>query len=69
MSRKQRRTAANLSRIQSESRAGTTPPSGSVVKELWTAGVQHHQAGRLAEAEAVLPTVVSGAAKPYPGPF
>ena len=52
MSRKQRRTAASLSRIQSESRAGTTPLSGSVVKELWTAGVQHHQAGRLAEAEA-----------------
>jgi protein O-GlcNAc transferase len=52
MSRKQRRAAAKLSRIQSESRVGTTSPGGSVVEELWTAGIQHHQAGRLAEAEA-----------------
>jgi protein O-GlcNAc transferase len=60
MSRKQRHTAANLSRIESKTRAGTTPPGGSVMKELWTAGVQHHQAGRLAEAEACYRRLLAG---------
>jgi protein O-GlcNAc transferase len=49
MSRKHRRAAAKLSPTQV---AGTTTPIGSAVSELWAAGVQHHQAGRLDEAEA-----------------
>jgi protein O-GlcNAc transferase len=36
----------------SDGRAGTTTPSGSTVTELLAAGLQHHQAGRLGEAEA-----------------
>jgi protein O-GlcNAc transferase len=52
MNRKQRRAAAKLNRTQSDNRAGTTTPIGSAVTEPLAAGVQHHQAGRLAEAEA-----------------
>ena len=59
MNRKQRRAAAKLSRTQSDRRAGTTTPIGSVVTELLAAGLQHHQAGRLAEAEAMLSAGVS----------
>jgi tetratricopeptide (TPR) repeat protein len=52
MNRKQRRAAAKLSRTQSDNRAGTTTTIGSAVTELLAAGLKHHQAGRLAEAEA-----------------
>ena len=52
MNRKQRRATAKSSRTQSDSREGTTTPIGSAVTELLAAGLQHHQAGRLAEAEA-----------------
>ena len=52
MNRRQRRAATKLGRTQSDPRAGTTTPVGSAVTELFAAGLQHHQAGRLAEAEA-----------------
>jgi protein O-GlcNAc transferase len=51
MNRKQRRATGKINRRQSDSRAGTTTHTGFVVTELWAAGLQHHQAGRLAEAE------------------
>src|SRR4051812_8618817 len=50
MSRRQRRAAAKLSR--SDGLAAATTPIGSAVAELLTTGLQHHQAGRLGEAEA-----------------
>ena len=49
MSRKQRRTAAKMSRRNSPTR--TTISADSVVAELWAAGLQHHRAKRLIEAE------------------
>ena len=52
MNRKQRRAAAKLSRTQSDSPAGTTTRIGPAATELLGAGLQHHLAGRLAEAEA-----------------
>jgi tetratricopeptide (TPR) repeat protein len=50
MNRKQRRAAGKLSRIPSDGRAGTTTPIPSAVTEILAAGLQHHRAGRLAEA-------------------
>jgi protein O-GlcNAc transferase len=52
MNRKQRRAAAKSRRIPGDGRAGTTTPVDSAVKELLAAGLQHHLAGRFAEAEA-----------------
>ena len=52
MNRKQRRAAANIRRRQSDSRVDATTVAGVVITELWAVGVQHHRAGRLAEAEA-----------------
>jgi tetratricopeptide (TPR) repeat protein len=52
MSPEQRRAAKKLSRTQSDSRREQQSTFGSTVTELWEAGLQHHQAGRLAEAEA-----------------
>jgi predicted O-linked N-acetylglucosamine transferase (SPINDLY family) len=52
MNRKQRRAAAKIRQRQSNSRADATTVAGLVITELWAAGVQHHRAGRLAEAEA-----------------
>ena len=52
MNRKQRRAAAKLGRPQSDPRAGTTNAVESTVADPLAAGLQHHQAGRLAKAEA-----------------
>jgi tetratricopeptide (TPR) repeat protein len=52
MNRKQRRAAAKIRQRQSDSRVDATTVAGLVITELWAAGVQHHRAGRLAEAEA-----------------
>jgi tetratricopeptide (TPR) repeat protein len=52
MNRKQRRAAAKIRRRQSDGRADAVTVAGLVITELWAAAVQHHRAGRLAEAEA-----------------
>ena len=52
MNRKERRAAAKLGGTQSEPRAKTAPPANLAVTQLLAAGLQSHQAGRLAEAEA-----------------
>ena len=52
MSHKQRRATAKLSWRQSDTHAGSLAAVGSAVTKLLATGVQHHQAGRLAEAEA-----------------
>jgi protein O-GlcNAc transferase len=54
MSRKQRRATAKLRRTQN--------PTSSVITELWAVGLHHHQAGRLAEAEACYRRVLAARA-------
>ena len=52
MNRKERRAAAKLGGTQNDPRAKTAPPANFAVTQLLAAGLQSHQAGRLAEAEA-----------------
>jgi protein O-GlcNAc transferase len=52
MNRKARRAAAKLGGTPSDPRARAAPPSNFAVSQLFAAGLQSHQAGRLAEAEA-----------------
>jgi len=52
MNRKERRAAAKSGGTQSDPRAKPTPPSNFAISQLLAAGLQSHQAGRLAEAEA-----------------
>jgi protein O-GlcNAc transferase len=59
MNRKQRRMAAKTSRRQSDSRTRATTLSGFATTELWARGLQHHQAGRLAEAETCYRRVIA----------
>jgi len=51
MNQKPQRATAKLRYTESDSRTETTTPTGSAVTELLAAGLRHHQAGRLAEAE------------------
>ena len=52
MNRKERRAAAKLGGTQSDPRAKTAPPVNLAITQLLATGLQSHQAGRLAEAEA-----------------
>ena len=52
MNRRERRAAAKLGGTQSDPRTTTAPPENLAVTQLLAAGLQSHQAGRLAEAEA-----------------
>ena len=52
MNRRERRAAAKLGGTQSDPRAKTAPPANFAITQLLAAGLQSHQAGRLAEAEA-----------------
>jgi tetratricopeptide (TPR) repeat protein len=51
MNRKQRRAAAKQSRVQTSPHTGAAPAVIPGLDDLFAAGLQHHQAGRLAEAE------------------
>ena len=52
MNRKERRAAAKMGGTPSDPRGKTAPPSNFALSQLLAAGLQSHQAGRMAEAEA-----------------